>query len=172
MLTQSSYFLPDLIVVDGKTSFCEALKIFRPAVILSDYRLPEFTGLEALKISVNRAPTSPFIFVTGAIGEDLAAETVLNGAWGFVLKSHLVRLNKVIYECLLRSDNQDFKPSLDRTTARVKRQIQANNEMLLKARSFINNSMDALSSDLLEEEDDLIETKPANKRADSQEDKK
>ena len=52
---------------------------FRPDVILADYSLPGFDGVEALSIAQDRCPDVPFVFVSGAIGEELAIETLKKG---------------------------------------------------------------------------------------------
>jgi PAS domain S-box-containing protein len=55
-------------------------------LILADYSLPSFDGLSALKIAALRSPDVPFIFVSGALGEELAIEALKTGATDYVLK--------------------------------------------------------------------------------------
>jgi PAS domain S-box-containing protein len=55
-------------------------------VILADYSLPSFDGVSALKIAALRSPDVPFIFVSGALGEELAIEALKTGATDYVLK--------------------------------------------------------------------------------------
>ena len=65
--------------------------------IISDYRLPQYSGIEALMFARKHAPVVPFIFVTGALhNEELAADTILKGASGFVLKNNLDKLDRII----------------------------------------------------------------------------
>ncbi len=61
-------------------------------LVLSDYNLPEFDGLQALQITREMAPDKPFIFYSGALGEELATETMKQGATDYVLKHRLDRL--------------------------------------------------------------------------------
>lgn len=75
-----------------RNSFLKALDDFLPDIILSDYSLPSFDGLSALKIVRERYPDIPFIFVTGALGEELAIELLKKGATDYVLKNRLSRL--------------------------------------------------------------------------------
>src|SRR5260370_3618158 len=58
------------IRADSEPSFRAALARFRPHLILSDFSLPGFDGLAALKIATVEAPDVPFIFLSGTIGEE------------------------------------------------------------------------------------------------------
>ncbi|MEM1134377.1 MAG: response regulator [Bacteroidota bacterium] len=77
-------------------SFIENLNNFTPDIILSDYHVPPFNGVEALAISKEMYPDVPFIFVTGKISADLADETILVSADAYVLKDELTYLPSVI----------------------------------------------------------------------------
>ncbi len=61
-------------------------------IILSDYSLPSFDGLSALKIAMEKCPDIPFIFVSGKMGEDIAVESLKNGATDYILKNNFKRL--------------------------------------------------------------------------------
>jgi signal transduction histidine kinase len=61
-------------------------------VVLSDYHLPGFSGLEALKLLRDSKRGVPFILVSGQIGEDTAVEAMRNGASDYLLKANLARL--------------------------------------------------------------------------------
>jgi len=61
-------------------------------VVISDYRLPQFTGLDALNLVKASGKDVPFILVSGAIGEEQAVALLKAGAHDYVLKNNLVRL--------------------------------------------------------------------------------
>ncbi len=82
--------------VDSREAFERALEQFNPDVILSDVSLPRFNGMEALDLVRTRMPEIPFIFVSGTIGEDRAAEALRRGATDYVLKQRLQRLVPVV----------------------------------------------------------------------------
>ena len=86
--------------VATKASFLKALDDFCPDLILSDYSLPSFNGLSALKIAREKCPEVPFIFVSGALGEELAIELLKKGATDYVLKNRLSRLVPAVTRAL------------------------------------------------------------------------
>ena len=72
----------------------------KPDIILSDFNLPGFDGFDALKIAAETAPEIPFLFVTGAVGEEMAVITLKSGAKDFILKNNLDRLLPAINRAL------------------------------------------------------------------------
>ncbi|HEV2381097.1 MAG TPA: PAS domain S-box protein [Terriglobia bacterium] len=82
--------------VQDRAAFLAALQSRPWDLILADYRLPAFDGLAALQILVESAKETPFIFVTGAMGEDTAVETLKRGATDYVLKDHLAKLPSAV----------------------------------------------------------------------------
>ena len=56
--------------VDNKKAFLRELESFSPDIILSDYAMPNFSGMQALALVVERYPSIPFIMVTGAVSEE------------------------------------------------------------------------------------------------------
>lgn len=86
--------------VKDNVSYLKALDEFSPDIILSDYSLPSFDGLSALKLAVKMCPDVPFIFVSGALGEETAIELLKQGATDYVLKSRLSRLGPAVSRAL------------------------------------------------------------------------
>jgi diguanylate cyclase (GGDEF)-like protein/PAS domain S-box-containing protein len=86
--------------VDTEPDFRRALQESPPELILSDFSLPQFGGMDALEIAVEMAPEIPFIFVSGTIGEERAIEALRRGATDYVLKTNLARLVPVIERAL------------------------------------------------------------------------
>jgi len=87
--------------VETKEEFVEALdQHHRPTLILSDYSLPGFDGQAALGIAREKSPDTPFIFVTGTMGEEVAIETLKSGATDYVLKTRLSRLVPAVHRAL------------------------------------------------------------------------
>src|SRR5207245_2918999 len=86
--------------VDCKAEFVRELEKTPLHLILSDYALPSFDGLAALAIAREKCPDVPFIFVTGTMGEEVAIETLKNGATDYVLKTRLSRLVPSVHRAL------------------------------------------------------------------------
>lgn len=84
---------------DG-ASFVRALAEKRFDLILSDYELPDFNGAEALDHARAVSPRTPFIFVSGVIGEENAVELLKRGATDYVIKGRLARLPLAIERAL------------------------------------------------------------------------
>lgn len=94
--------------VVSKVEFIKALKDFAPDIILSDFNLPQFNGLDALKIALEIVPTIPFIIVTGALPEERAVDCIKAGAWDYVAKERLSRL-PIAFEAALKLKNEKEK---------------------------------------------------------------
>jgi DNA-binding NtrC family response regulator len=94
------------IVVGTRASFTEQLAAFRPEIILSDYRLPGFSGQEAFRIAQEGYPDIPFIFWSGVLGDEAAVELIKQGATDYVLKDRPARLPSVIVRALAEAERQ------------------------------------------------------------------
>ena len=92
--TSGVLFETRLVVTEA--GFHEALRAFRPHVIVSDYLLPGIDGLSALEIARRSARDVPFIFLSAPVGEERAIEAMRRGAADFVFKSQLERLGPAI----------------------------------------------------------------------------
>ena len=75
-------------------------------VILSDFRLPEYTGLEALAFVRREYPDIPFILVSGTIGEHAAIESLKAGATDYVLKQNPERLASAVRRAVQEAEER------------------------------------------------------------------
>ena len=71
-----------------------------PDLILSDCKLPQFSGLEALRLVRSRGLDVPFIIVSGTIGEEKAVEAMREGADDYLLKDRMARLGPAALQAL------------------------------------------------------------------------
>lgn len=77
--------------VETATAMKKALKEHWD-IILSDYKMPKFSGPEALKVLQASKLDIPFIIVSGSIGEEAAVDTLKEGTHDFITKMNLSRL--------------------------------------------------------------------------------
>ena len=104
----------DLTAVDTRPELIAALETGQFEVILSDYRLPGFGDRESLLLARARRPEVPFIYVTGALGEEEAIELLKRGATDYVLKSRLSRLGPAVQRALDEAGEQQRRRTADR----------------------------------------------------------
>lgn len=90
---------PKILCIELYEDFIVSVDSFKPDIILCDYRLKGYTGFEILEfMNNNLSYYIPLVFVTGAIrDEELAANSILSGASGYILKNNMNSL----YEKLL-----------------------------------------------------------------------
>ncbi|MBV8818639.1 MAG: PAS domain-containing protein [Acidobacteriaceae bacterium] len=86
--------------VQTREDFESALNAKTYELILADYVLPSFSGVEALEIARRIAPDVPFIFVSGMLGEEVAIDMLQRGATDYVLKNKLERLGPAVIRAL------------------------------------------------------------------------
>ncbi len=86
--------------VARKAEFLTALNEERWDLVIADYQIPDFNGLEALKLVREKFPLLPFILLTGNIGEQAAIESLKSGATDYVLKTYRERLVPAVRRAL------------------------------------------------------------------------
>lgn len=98
----------DMLRVQTEEEFRDAL--LEPwDVVLSDYNLPGFSGLQALEILRESGQLLPFILISGEIGEQVAVQAMLNGANDYLLKDNLARLVPAVLHAIESVEAQRAK---------------------------------------------------------------
>jgi signal transduction histidine kinase len=93
----------ECIRVDNEQDFSRAMADGHLDLVLAEHSLPSFDGRTALRMTRERHPHLPFLFVTSALGEELAIEALKSGATDFILKQSLERLVPSIERALRES---------------------------------------------------------------------
>ncbi len=99
----------DVICVDRKSAFDEALDHGPYDLIIADYSLPDCNGVEAMKLAQQKAPGTPILLVSGTIGEEAAIESLKAGACDYVLKQWPERLIPAVRRALRESDERKHR---------------------------------------------------------------
>ncbi|MCB0804145.1 MAG: PAS domain S-box protein [Bacteroidales bacterium] len=97
----------EFLRVETKKDFLKKLFTFSPDLVLSDYRLPQYNGLEALEDLKETGLEIPFIIVTGSLTEETAADSIKAGAWDYVVKERLFRLETAVKSALLLKEETE-----------------------------------------------------------------
>jgi two-component system cell cycle sensor histidine kinase/response regulator CckA len=119
---KESGFRVDHTRVETKEEFRAALAENNFDVVLADYRLPEWSGLDALVELRSTGKDIPFLLVTGTLGEEAAVECIKQGVSDYILKEHLSRLSVALMRALtekaLRDENARAHEALRASEAR------------------------------------------------------
>ncbi|MHB8790333.1 MAG: response regulator [Desulfobulbaceae bacterium] len=107
----------EFMLVETREDFLAALESFRPEIILSDFMLPDFDGMRALHLALEKVPETPFILVTGSMNEETAVECMKAGAWDYIVKEHLRRLGPAILNALERRRQRRARKSAEEALA-------------------------------------------------------
>lgn len=104
----------DVQIVYTEQDFIAALETSDFDVILADFVMPVFSGVEALAIARERVPNTPFIFVSGVLGEEHAVDMLKRGATDYVLKQRLQRLPAVVRRAMTESAERAQRIAVER----------------------------------------------------------
>jgi len=113
---RSAGFDPHWKRVETETDFLTELKK-KPDIILSDYSMPQFSGLRAAQLAQQSGLDIPLILVSGTVGEDIAVEAMKCGATDYLLKDRIGRLGIAVERALeqkrLRAERKRAEESLN-----------------------------------------------------------
>ena len=108
-------------------------------IILADYRLPNWTGMDALKLLRHLGQDIPFVLVTGTLGEEAAVECIKEGVSDYVLKERLARLpvavRRALEEKALREDRARAAQALRESEARYRILAETANDAFITINS-------------------------------------
>jgi diguanylate cyclase (GGDEF)-like protein len=136
-------------VVEGREEFIEQVRANIYHLILADYRLPTWKGIEAIYVLKQLGITIPVIVVTGNLGEESSGECIRLGAADLILKDHLPRLPVAVSRALREE-------SLRREALHVKEELAKANDALAAQVSELNRLSGEAS--LIREIGDLLQT--------------
>ncbi|MBL6962186.1 MAG: response regulator [Bacteroidetes bacterium] len=102
-ILKKNKYLVDYTHVSSSESMKKAFKKSHFDLIISDYTMPGFDGMQALEIAQTHAPDVPFIIVSGTIGEETAVHAMKSGASDYIMKENLRKLFPAVKNVLEKS---------------------------------------------------------------------
>jgi diguanylate cyclase (GGDEF)-like protein/PAS domain S-box-containing protein len=106
---------------------------WEPDIILSDYSMPGFSGRAALQVCQEMVPEIPFIFLSGTIGEELAIESIHEGATDYVLKENMRRLSTSVNRAINDSMKRRRSYELEKERSRLITILEATSDVVVIA---------------------------------------
>lgn len=145
---RSGGYDPGFERVDNPDDMSKALGTREWDIIISDYVMPQFTGLAALQLMKEKALDLPFIIVSGQIGEDVAVDAMKAGAHDYIIKGRLARLVPAIERELREAEVRRKHREADEAL------LKAHDE-LLKARAELELRVERRTAALAEANEEL-----------------
>jgi diguanylate cyclase (GGDEF)-like protein len=126
--------------VESEPEMLRAFAEIDPSLIISDFSLPQFDGLRALELAVAHSPNTPFIFVSGTIGEERAIDALRKGATDYVLKTNLSRLSVAVERALREASVQ----ASERDSERHRRDQEDRLQRLTRSYRMLSSTSSAI----------------------------
>ena len=111
--------------VDTPEAMQSALAAREWDVIISDFVMPRFSGLEALRLLKESGADIPFIIVSGKIGEETAVEAMRAGAHDYFLKGNLARLAPAVEREMAEAENRCKRRQADKELEQLQKNLEA-----------------------------------------------
>lgn len=124
--------------VGDKAEYKKALAAEKFDLILSDYHLPSFNGLQALALARKLCPDTPFILISGTIGETAAVESLKAGATDYLLKQKPERLPAAVRRAVEEASERAKLRAMEAELARREKYFRTLTEISLDVLSIVN----------------------------------
>jgi len=131
-------FEVDVVLTGDRAGFEAALAGCPFDVILADYSLPSYNGLEALRVARERCPDTPFLLVSGTIGEQAAIESLKAGATDYVLKQWPERLIPAVRRAVQGAEDRRQRRRVESELIRREKHFRALTENALDIVSILD----------------------------------
>src|SRR5438132_6391083 len=138
----------EVVPVQTGRGYESTLRESRFDLVLCDYCLPGFGGMEALAFAREQFPDLPLIFVSGGIGEETAIEGLKAGATDYVLKDHLARLVPAVRRALKERAERGRRKRAEIRMLRFQNRLVDANRDLTRRNQEVQNFYHTLSHEL------------------------
>jgi len=112
------------LTTDNWEGFLDAIGTFKPTLIVSDFMMPGFSGMEVIELTLEHAPNIPVIILTGSINEETAVECMKAGATDYVIKEHISRLPFAVKDAIRRKKEEELRTSAERALEESERKFR------------------------------------------------
>lgn len=128
----------DVVLVADREAFDAALARERFDIVLADYSLPNWTGIQALHLVRGKSPETPFLLVSGTIGEQAAIESLQAGATDYVLKQWPDRLVPAVRRAISEAEERLRRKHAETELIRREKYFRALTQNSLDILSLLN----------------------------------
>jgi PAS domain S-box-containing protein/diguanylate cyclase (GGDEF)-like protein len=142
--------------VQTEPDFRRELGELRPHIVISDFSMPQFSGRAALAITRESGADTPFIFISGTIGEDVAVDMMRAGADDYVMKNNLTRLLPALKRELREAERRRAHTLAEEERKKAEQSL-AESEGLKSA--ILESSLDGLIT--IDHRGNIVEFNPA-----------
>src|SRR5271167_1507580 len=119
-----------VVVVQTEAEFEQQLRLQSPDLVIADYNLPQWKGMDALEVLRREGLDIPLILVSGALGDVTAVECIKRGATDYVLKDGLARLPESIRRALQERRTRRLRKQAEDDLARKAEELARSNSDL------------------------------------------
>ena len=137
-LLEKEGFKVESVLAGNRADFEAALAPNKFDIILADYLLPAYNGLEALCAARQKCPETPFLLVSGTIGEQSAIESLRTGATDYVLKQWPERLVPAVTRAVHEAEERRQRRHIETELIRREKYFRALTENALDILSILN----------------------------------
>jgi PAS domain S-box-containing protein len=137
LLAEEGYQV-EIVLADDRAGFEAALAPEKFDLILADYLLPTYNGLEALRVARAKCPETPFLLVSGTIGEQAAIESLRCGATDYVLKHWPDRLVPAVRRAIEEAEERKQRRRVEAELVRCEKHFRALTENALDIVSILD----------------------------------
>jgi two-component system, cell cycle sensor histidine kinase and response regulator CckA len=107
--------------VDTSDALKDSLAERQWDLVISDFSMPRFSGIDALKLVRSAGSDAPFIFISGTMGEDTAVAALKDGAQDYLVKTNLKRLVPAVQRALRESEEREQRKSLEQHVSQLQK---------------------------------------------------